>query len=63
MWYSSEILIQQYSTSVAALWLCIVTQQATFTARKVKCGKVVNDAAEREVAMIRAFNGVLTNQF
>jgi len=30
--------------------------------RKVRSLKVVNDAAERGVALIQAFNGVLTNQ-
>ena len=59
LWYLSEILIQQYST----LWLCVVTHQATFTARKVNCVKVVNDAAEREAVMIKAFSEVLTNQY
>ena len=52
LYYLSEILIQQYSTSEAALWLCIITHQTNSTAQKVKCVKVVDDAAEQKVAMI-----------
>jgi hypothetical protein len=34
----------------------------TLLAIKVKSLKVVNDAAERGVALIQTFNGILTNQ-